>query len=168
MKNEKEVWKIIEEFTDYEVSNLGIVRNQKTKIILKIHTQNRGYKIVNLKKENKSKGISLHRLVAIAFLPNPKNKPQVNHINGIKDDNRLENLEWCTGSENVNHSIRTGLRPVLVGIQHGMSKLNNEDVVEIRRLYSKKEMNQYKIAEIFNIKQTTVSQIVNRTRWAHI
>lgn len=168
MKEENEIWKIINEYPDYEVSNLARVRNIETNVILKEHKQNRGYKMVNLKRNKISKGISLHRVVAIAFIPNPDNKAQVNHINGDKDNNSVANLEWMTSSENVRHAIKTGLKGILVGTQHGMSKLTTNDVLEIRRIYSKREMNQTKIAELFNIKQTTVSQIINKSRWAHI
>ena len=69
----------------------------------------RGYLTVGLIKDRKQRFFPVHKLVALAFIPNPENKPYVNHINGIKDDPRLENLEWCTASENAQHAIRTGL-----------------------------------------------------------
>jgi hypothetical protein len=65
---------------------------------------------VDLCKNGKKKTFLVHRLVATAFIPNPDNKPYINHINGNKTDNRLENLEWCTQSENMKHSYRTGLQ----------------------------------------------------------
>lgn len=69
-----------------------------------------GYTFVQLRKNNKTKCLSVHRLVAMAFINNPKNKPQVNHINGNKKDNNVENLEWCTQGENNAHAYRNGLK----------------------------------------------------------
>lgn len=104
-----EVYKTIEDYPNYEVSNLGNVRNRKTGLMLRPDKNNDGYLRVNLCKNGKSKMFKIHRLVASAFIPNPEHKRTVNHINGIKIDNRLENLEWATHSENVKHAFKTGL-----------------------------------------------------------
>ena len=88
----------IEEFNNYSISNLGNVKNDKTGRILKTYTKPSGYKQVQLGR--KTIPLYIHRLVAKAFIPNDDNKPQVNHKNGDKSDNRVENLEWVTASEN--------------------------------------------------------------------
>lgn len=93
---------------NYEVSNYGNVRNKKTGRILKLHETHKGYLEIGLYKNNKAKIYKVHRLVAIMFIPNDNTeKTQINHINEIKTDNRVENLEWCTSKENANHGTRT-------------------------------------------------------------
>jgi hypothetical protein len=102
------MWKSIEDYPKYEVNEYGDVRNVKTGKLLKSFVNHRGYLRINL--NGKSKFI--HRLIAEYFIPNPDNKPQINHINGNKLDNRIENLEWTTNSENMLHAYKTGLRKV--------------------------------------------------------
>lgn len=106
-----EIWKPIPEYGGYkyEVSNLGNVRNLKGHI-LKPSLIHQGYLIVALCQEGKKRNARLNRLVAEFFVPNPENKTEVNHINGIKTDNRAENLEWTTKSENMIHAYRSGLQ----------------------------------------------------------
>jgi hypothetical protein len=94
----------------YEAGNLGSIKSLITNKILKPQSNPRGYYIVGLSINNKSTSKSAHRLVAETFILNLENKPQVNHINGIKNDNRIKNLEWVTGKENINHAIKMGLR----------------------------------------------------------
>lgn len=105
-----EIYKVISDYPNYEVSNLGNVRNKKTRKVLSPGRLKNGYLMVCLRKDNKRKMFGVHRLVATTFIPNPENKPQVNHINGRKIDNCVSNLEWNTHSENNIHSIKTGLR----------------------------------------------------------
>ena len=111
----QEIWKDIEGYEGlYQVSNLGRIKSlqkgiKKEKIRKQFYKKDSGYLLITLSKENKLHTYSVHRLVAKAFIPNPNNKEQVNHKNGIKDDNRVENLEWNTSSENIQHAYKTGL-----------------------------------------------------------
>lgn len=101
-------WKTIEEYPNYMVSDMGEVKSLKfgKERILKGIKDKDGYLIVNLFKEGKKKSHFIHRLVALAFLPNPNNLSEVNHISEIKTDNRVENLEWCNREHNLNHGSR--------------------------------------------------------------
>jgi len=93
----------------YEVSNKGKVRNKQTLLILKTYTINSGYKAIKLNKNGKSKGFTIHRLVATAFIDNPLKLKTVNHKDGNKLNNRVDNLEWMSLSDNIKHAVDTGL-----------------------------------------------------------
>lgn len=97
-------------FSNYQVSTCGEVYSKNSKKLLKPYKNNKGYFCVDLSKSKKQRCIKLvHRLVAETFIPNPENKPTVNHINCDKTDNRVENLEWCTHQENTTHACLNGL-----------------------------------------------------------
>ena len=104
-----EEWREAPGVPGYEVSTFGRVRNSVTGRVRKESIGKRGYPVLPVKIDGQFYLKTVHRLVALAFLPNPYNKREVNHINGDKTDNRVENLEWCTRQENDAHARRTGL-----------------------------------------------------------
>lgn len=111
----------------------------------------------------------VHRLVATAFIPNPDDKPEVNHIDSDRGNNNFSNLEWVTRSENNNHMIASGRHRV--GRQPGQinphSKLTNDQVLAMRRL-REQGLGPSQIARMYGVKPHTVTQIVQRKRWTHI
>lgn len=97
--NTKDIWKLIKGVDNYEVSDLGDIKNSKTGRILKQSHRKSGYLEITLRSSGEDKTLSCHRLVALAFLPNPENKPQVDHINRVRSDNKVSNLRWATVQE---------------------------------------------------------------------
>jgi hypothetical protein len=103
--------KEVEDFPGYFVSDDGKVYSDKRGEIRELKPQNNGfgYFVVGLCRNNKYHSKKIHRLVALAFIPNPKNKPEINHIDGVKTNNNISNLEWATTKENTRHAWETGL-----------------------------------------------------------
>lgn len=174
-----ETWKaiILKDVTfPYEISNIGNVKSLEKRVncraykkrilpekIIKNRLDGKGYPFVSLYSEGiEPLQIRVHQLVAISFIPNPENKPCVNHINGIRTDNRVENLEWCTYSENTINGIQRG---TIKGIT---PKINREIAEQIRMLYSDKKYNQYELADMFGIGQVQISRIVLNKNWTDI
>jgi hypothetical protein len=158
--NEEELWRPVVRFPGYEVSDKGRVRSFKSgkAKILKLGKDGSGYPIVCLYKNGRGYWFLVHRLVAEAFLGFPEDMLEVNHKNGVKTDNRVENLEWLTRSDNHKHAIKTGLRK---------TKLSENQVLEILDMLDA-GVPQTEIAEIFNIAQSTVSMIKSGRRWSHL
>lgn len=181
MENEIEIWKDVVGYEGlYEVSSWGRVRSLdknvwngkvffKKKGEFKAFYLHKGYPVTCLYKNNVKKNVNIYRLVAIAFIPNPQNKPEVNHIDGVKTNSHVSNLEWATSSENSYHAYHTGLAtaPVLKGSKHGMTNLTEDDVIEIRRLYSE-NVKRKEIMEMYGIAASPFHRIVSRKSWRHI
>lgn len=105
-----EVWNDIQHVCgSYQISSFGRIRNKKTGRILKLRPSHRGYLKTNISIGGRLKTVFPHRLVAENFIPNPNNLPQVNHKDGNKENNHLDNLEWCSDTENMRHAFATGL-----------------------------------------------------------
>ena len=153
----EEIWKDIEGYEGlYQISNLGKVKSIRfNKERLLKYDKSTSYLRIKLCKDGIETNYLIHRLVAKAFIPNPDNKPQVNHIDGIKTNNSVDNLEWCTASENQTHALKTKLIK---------TKLTEEQVLEIIA----SNLTQKELANKYSIKQPTISRIKNNKRWSHL
>ena len=181
---EQEVWKNVIGYEGlYMVSNLGRVKalerkvsiankrspykTQRLKEHLKKQQKPYGYLRTNVCKNGIVHNFQVHRLVALSFIPNPEKKSQVNHINGIKTDNRVVNLEWATQSENMKHAFKIGLQE-LKGEKHPMHKVTEKIVREIRAKFIPKVCTVNMLAEEYKLSMYCVRDIVYNQRWKHV
>lgn len=177
IKMEQEIWKSIKTYEGlYEVSNLGRIKSLskrwsvgiKKETVLRPSISKAGYLRVVLCHNSIKKHITIHKLVATHFCTNDNGNKIINHKNGIKSDNRADNLEWCTYSENALHAFSQGLVKPQKGERNGNTKIKEQDVSKIKRLYKEERLSQIKIGLIFGISQTQVGRIVNNKRWVHL
>lgn len=183
---EQEIWKPVVGFEGYyEISSIGRLKSvkrsyevngrwNKTHIrhmeekLYKPYMAKTGYWDVFIHLHGRHRQ-SIHRMVAKAFIPNPGNKGYVNHINSIRTDNRVGNLEWVTHQENMMHGYLHGsLRiPASVGQDNGRAVLTNEQVLEIRKLY-KEGMRPKQLIEKYQLKKATLEGVIYNTKWKHL
>jgi hypothetical protein len=167
MQSYKEIWKDVPEYEGvYQVSSLGRVKSLwfgKEKI-LKLRENTQGYMQVGLYKEGDVKSYRVHRLIMRLFVG--ESKLQVNHKNGIKTDNRLENLEYCTRSENMIHAYDIGLKIPVKGEKNGRSKITRACAERIK--YGHKGESVKCIASKYGISLWIVYRIRSGKLWNHI
>lgn len=161
-----ELWRDVRGYEGYyQVSNKGRVYSTRSQRNLSLTHEKRGYVSVELNVQGVNKRVKIHRLVAKSFIPPVEGKALVNHINSIRNDNRVENLEWCTQSENILHGFKYGNKDSH-GENHSHNKLTEKQVIEILQL--KGTVTQQKIADMFNISRENISRIHRRISWQHI
>lgn len=160
----KEIWKKIPWNPAYLVSSFGrvqginVTRNGKRRY----GTPDKdGYLRLLIYSNGKSKLCGIHRLVAETFLRAVPGKPQVNHKDGNKQNNRVENLEWCSLTENRRHAFKTGLQKVARGESHGFCKLTDKQVLEIRRIYAPYKLTLSSISKKYGVCFQHISKIIN-------
>jgi len=156
-------WAKIDGFDRYSISDHGDVWSSiRKKILSKNITY--GYEYVGLMKDGKRHIKYIHRLVGQAFVENPKNKPQINHLDSNRINNHFSNLEWCTHYENFQHAARNGR--MAHGERHWKAKVTKGDVVKIRELRKTKKLRE--IAEIYDMQVHAISCICRKATWKHI
>lgn len=176
----KEIWKEIPNYDGaYAVSNLGRLKSLQRKIIRSdgkpysvkekiIHPHiTKGYAQATLSYLGKKYYVGVHRLVALAFIPNLQNKPEINHIDGNKLNNCVSNLEWVTESENVRHAFNTGLRKTC----YGNRKLTDDDIKFIKDTYKNRTSRFWgkkKIAEDLGISMSAIDFIIQGKTWKNV
>lgn len=164
-----EKWKVIEDYPNYSVSSHGRVKRIDSEKILKPCNRN-GYLYVSLCRDGKCKAHSVHHLVCTWFVgPRPVHK-EVNHINGDREDNYFENLEWVTRKENNIHKrdiLKNAKGGVFKGSQNANSKITEKDAEDIRTLYLEKGMSCRDLSKVFPLDASTINDIVRGKRWSH-
>lgn len=187
MNEEVEVWKDVQGYEGlYQVSSHGRVKrverfytqlngltgnyNTKklTEMIMKPFEDEDGYLRIQLINEGNRKKHFVHRLVSLNFIPNPENKPEVNHKEGNKKDNRVWMLEWNTTSENQIHAIVNKLYETAKGEQSGQAKLKEVQVREMHALWQTGNVTQTYLSKKFEVASSAVSRILNGVRWKHV
>ena len=169
-----EIWKDIPGYEGiYQVSNQGQVKSlkrygRKNDKMLRLGSSRDGYLKVILYRDETRKSFTVHSLVMLVFTEERPSGLEINHIDGVKANNHIDNLEYCTSSENRQHAYDTGLQVAIVGENSAVSKLTESQVLEIRARYKAGGIFQRELAREYGVSLATVNQIINRKRWNHI
>ncbi len=181
----EEIWKDVEGYEGrYQVSNLGRIKSLARYIettsrwggnfyllrkerIMKPGKSPNGYRIVTFHTDGKPKHFTVHRVVAMCFLPNPNNLESINHKNGNKEDNSAHNLEWCTHQENVLHAYNSGIRVSVKGSKVNGAKLDEAQVRTIKSI-NISEVSNSAIGRYFNVSAGAISAIRTGKTWGHL
>lgn len=166
----EEKWETIQGFPNYMISSFSRVLNKTTLNMVSVSLHQHGFRVVRLWRNNKTKLFKIYRLKAIHFIPNPDNKKQVNHLDGNRLNEDLDNLEWTTPSENMKHAVLNGFcgGQFKKGFDHSQAKLKPDDVIKIRQL-REQGMTMRAIAKEFGLASSNhICKIVHRKIYADV
>lgn len=162
-------WKPIiinDNLTNYEISDDGIIRNTQTNHVLALSKDEKGYLYTSLYVNGNRYGKFVHRLVAEAFIPNPENKPNINHKDFDTGNPKVGNLEWCTQKENIDYTIQMGRKPV--GVDLSFTKYTEEQIHHVCQLLEKGHDTLDKISQLSGVHIGVVWDIKSQKLWKHI
>ena len=165
-----EIWKEIvvdSNNTKYEISNFGNVRNIETGKLICGHTDKNGYVRINIYYHGKRYTKSIHRLVAKAFIPNPNDLPQVDHIDGNKSNNNLSNLRWVTASENIRAAFSNGLK-TQYGENNPANKYSEKEIINASLLLQSGNYTCREVSDITGLTFETIGHISRKERWKNV
>ena len=156
------------ELSTYYISKDAKIYNTKTSRWIKGRMAPNGYWDFILNHGGKQHSFRAHRLVAEYFIPNPENKKQVNHIDGNKLNNNLNNLEWITNEDNMKHAVKNNLIAHQIGESNPCNKLSEQTVLEIIDHLLNKDMSVSDMAEIYNCSKSTIYAIKGKRNWRYL
>lgn len=165
--SKSEIWKDLPDYEGlYKVSTHGQVKglHRGEKVLSAAPDRDGAMNVVLCDGEGKRHTVKVHRLVAKVFIPNPDNKPEINHLDGDRSNNRIDNLEWCTRSENEKHAYKIGLK-TMVGGKNFHAKLTEEQVREIRNQSTSSYIG---LAVKYGVTPSCISSIMRRKTWKHV
>lgn len=166
--NSKEEWKSIPRYDDYYASSLGRIKSKRfnRSKILKPNTNCKGYLYLTLCKNKIRKSMTVHSLISLTFIGNRPSNFDINHKDGNKKNNYIDNLEYCSRSDNMKHAFNTGISKPVVGSRNGKSKLTGSQVIRIKELLNMGCVFQHTIAEAFGVHKSTIGSIKTGLTWS--
>lgn len=166
--NRDGIFRSLDRYVEFNYRRSGKKQRFVKGKILKFGFSTKGYLQLHLSKKSVVSTLEIHRIVAKVWIPNPDNLPIVNHKNGITTDARVENLEWCTASQNMKHAYSIGLNRSSRGSSNSQSKLTEELVLEMKRRHFVYGDSQRSLAPIFGVSHSVVRNIMIGKKWSHV
>lgn len=170
----KTFWRTIPNYSRYVASNTGLIKtfdwkgSGKEKILSPALDQSGYFRTMLKRDDGKTHTVKIHRIIAQTFIPNTENKAEVNHKNGNKTDNNINNLEWVTHQENVQHAFALGLAKPRRGEKNNKSILTEKQVIEIRKKFYPRKYTRLMLAKEYGVSPATIKDVILRRSWKYV